>query len=720
MTPEEDPDNDFDWDEGLDQEEGEQPVGDVVVDGDADRPTIRLQTHEINLLLKTSPRIAASDAAFVVKRDGSSASCCAASLSLASPSLSFPTNALHDFSPLLFFDDGLERGAVDLLSDTSPHEIVVVGAPDSPESARQLLESLFDPRREILWLVDDTEFGRATAAVDALQARLRAIPGARFLLRTASSVSFAYQPGDQVQIFQIPRARVAAAAQIVLDLAALRRHDPESIPLVVDGKVTYLNSVGNVFGQRQLATRFGGIAGWEELMERYEALRREGLGKLRLASSSFDEHHLSAILPQLTRRPVLVFPESTSLTIASIPYARHLGAIMLPLDEDTASLLASLSPADVYAPEQDLDRLPAGDWALHPLPETAAGLARRFQALVAEDHRTLLDGLESSFPHLLGSRELLEEMAPSEYLVLGLDRESEKEWSYIAANYAAALKAPLLLADTTDDYVWQEISEHGESLLSLRYDFTPAPRPSPQAPNGDEDAGLDNRRQLYRRIYFGESKRPSPKLRASLAGIFSSLSGLNPRYIGFISSLASFPIELVGEPPLATRFAIGRLSGPDLSSTSLLVSRAALSEDRVRPTAIRAVLAECADTVPGKTLPNAQSEVAVLRDLLASQPDVDTTLIAEANDRTRFQAELGGAGVVHFAGHGHFDEVQPERSGLVFREGVLTPSDLRSTLDAAPSFFATPARADCSHRAPRSAAAGAGQALPRRSSTVGR
>ena len=38
-------------------------------------------------------------------------------------------------------------------------------------------------------------------------------------------------------------------------------------------------------------------------------------------------------------------------------------------------------------------------------------------------------------------------MKPAEYVVLSTNRETERAWAYLAANYAGALHAPLLLAD---------------------------------------------------------------------------------------------------------------------------------------------------------------------------------------------------------------------------------------------------------------------------------
>jgi CHAT domain-containing protein len=157
--------------------------------------------------------------------------------------------------------------------------------------------------------------------------------------------------------------------------------------------------------------------------------------------------------------------------------------------------------------------------------------------------------------------------------------------------------------------------------------------------------------------------------------------------VALVSSYAGFPIELVGDPPLATRYAVGRLSGPDLPATALLVARAALSEDVHRPPDIRAVLAECADAVPGKPVPEARAEVQALTEHLNAQPQVRTHLVTGDRDLSEFLPASARANLIHFAGHCWFDGQRSGECGLIFREGVLTTGHLSSAFTGLPIVF---------------------------------
>jgi hypothetical protein len=165
------------------------------------------------------------------------------------------------------------------------------------------------------------------------------------------------------------------------------------------------------------------------------------------------------------------------------------------------------------------------------------------------------------------------------------------------------------------------------------------------------------------------------------------LDTLGVRYLGFMSPRADFPIELVGDPPLAARYALGRLGGPDLESTALLVVRAALAEDLPRPIRISALVADAATAVAGSPLPGAHAEATAVRAVLGQQPDVDTDVVGGSGDLFDFVARLHGATLVHFAGHGRYDAARPNRSGLVFESGVLSPRGILDPLRASPIIF---------------------------------
>lgn len=213
----------------------------------------------------------------------------------------------------------------------------------------------------------------------------------------------------------------------------------------------------------------------------------------------------------------------------------------------------------------------------------------------------MLDQLATTHPHLIASREPLAEMQPSQYVILSLAEGNEISWNYLAANYAAALFAPLYLIKGT-------IIGKTENLRnSLRFLSGPA-------------SGLRTVDDSVRSLIGSVVEGIPDELKILPGSVPMDLASMQPTYISFISSLATFPIELVGDPPLATRFAVGRLAGPDLLSTSLLVTRAALSEDLIRPVDIFALLAESHDAVPEKLLPGACIEAESLNKVLLQQP----------------------------------------------------------------------------------------------------
>src|SRR5690349_14130944 len=105
------------------------------------------------------------------------------------------------------------------------------------------------------------------------------------------------------------------------------------------------------------------------------------------------------------------------------------------------------------------------------------------------------------------------------------------------------------------------------------------------------------------------------QLTGEFGEIDAVLGELQPKYVGFVSARVFAPLELMGTPPIATRYAVGRLTGPDLASTSLLITNAALGEEAVREPSVSAVIAEAADAVPGKPLSGAREEIRHLSGL---------------------------------------------------------------------------------------------------------
>ncbi len=598
------------------------------VSGTAASPLIHAGPGALTILLKTSPRIVASDVAFLVKDDGRPGGLCAAAeFTHRAPSLAFPGGALHSHSPLFFFQDTLPAAALEAVQALQPHHVVLVGCPAAHEDAVGLVLDLFDPRRELLWIVEDAERGTAEAAVMVAQRVIGAVPGARPLLRTAASGSHDWQIADRLQIVVADRGLAGAAAQMALDMAALRRHDVESVPVAVDGVITYLNVKGNPLAARRGATLFRAPASWQALVDRYQKLREGSAPGTAIAIREGSEPLAEILQPRVPRRPVFLFAPGAGSEAQWVPHARAKGALLVPAGGEAWLLLDGLQPDTVFAAAAAA--VPDGPWRIVRLPDRPGDLARVFQQDVRARHAAVLAGLEGSHPHLAASAALLEEMEPGRYVVLALTTEAARGWGFVAANYAASLQAPLYLID--------------------------APPAGLQTLPAETDADL-----------------------ASLA----------PQFVGFVSSVAGFPIELEGSPALATRYAIGRLAGPDLLSTCLLVTCAALGEDVPRPVRLRAVVAESHDAVPGDELPGAREEAESLDRLLRRQPDVESRLVRGAADRTQFLEDAREAHLIHFAGHGSYDDADASRAALVFREAPLQADEPALALRGAPIVFA--------------------------------
>jgi CHAT domain-containing protein len=188
---------------------------------------------------------------------------------------------------------------------------------------------------------------------------------------------------------------------------------------------------------------------------------------------------------------------------------------------------------------------------------------------------------------------------------------------------------------------------------------------------------------------FAEKARRMPEMtNAALKSAIEAIEALRPRFVGFVSACTGFPLELVGTPPLATRFALGRLAGPDLLSTSLLIARAALSDDAARPAILSVFLAEASDVPDQERLEGAAREVADLAGMLQQDTALQVSCnVATSADLEQFAAALAKAHLLHFAGHGFYDEHDPLASGLVFRGGRLAARDLPASLTGAPLIF---------------------------------
>ena len=532
------------------------------LDGTPVRPTLEVVADEVLMLLQATPRISSSQVAFLVKTDDDLAgAACASSFWPDMPDPGMPATGIQVFSALFPFQVRVSSAALDRIRELPVSVVVMVGLPDDPRHLQEVLESLADPRREVLLVVDAGEFPRASAAADQLRRRARSSFSGR-LLQSAASFGAYHESLSGIQVVQASRPLAPAAVQMLLDLAALRRVNPDDIPEIVNGRPVYVSTKGNAVGMRRAQTLFTSPATFDELLARYCELGQR-TPTVRLGEPSPIRLQLMAVTPP--RRPVVILMPGDPAVVAAVPLVRHLNGIILFASDDGLHACAQLAPADVYATPAAAARLPAGSWTVHDLPAEPAALAAAFQSLTARNHAQLLASLPTRHPELLANRELLAEMAPADYVMLVTDAPGERPWTFLAANYAAALSAPVLVADAGSR------------------------RDDPRLPAA---ARLVNGAPWRER---GRTDRDMPSERSRPAGVTpigldvlgpagEQLADMAPRYLGFVTPHADFPIELIGDPPLATRHAVGRgWPGPGLHRAAHHPGRTGRRRDPARP-----------------------------------------------------------------------------------------------------------------------------------------
>ena len=155
-------------------------------------------------------------------------------------------------------------------------------------------------------------------------------------------------------------------------------------------------------------------------------------------------------------------------------------------------------------------------------------------------------------------------------------------------------------------------------------------------------------------------------------------------------ALMRYPWELMQLPPavpggrrelLAERFAVGRQMWTDRDVRPIR-----------RPGSIRTLIVAAPRTAAAVALPGAIAEgrrvqescAQLSRELRGEFEFACDASIDQTMTRTAFRQLLraGGYDVLHFAGHGKFDENQPDNSGWLLSDGLLTVTELRNTLAA--------------------------------------
>ena len=123
---------------------------------------------------------------------------------------------------------------------------------------------------------------------------------------------------------------------------------------------------------------------------------------------------------------------------------------------------------------------------------------------------------------------------------------------------------------------------------------------------------------------------------AALEELEDALATLHPAYLAFVSNRMTLPVELVGEPPLATRYAVGRLTAPDIPTLAMLISAAALREEVVRDARASAVIVDAADALENRDIPEVTVEVRNGQRAAGREGRLQRHQITGADDRDRF------------------------------------------------------------------------------------
>jgi hypothetical protein len=645
-------------------ENGESRELPVTLDVECSRERTRISTRakELTLAIRTTPSIVDSDFATLAKMDSPFAAACgAATFSLISPSPDIPSSLMRAYSPLFLFDQSVDKRVLNYLTNSSHRQLLIVGIPSEFDETVELLTAAFDARRDVHLLVEPHEVALVEHAVQSLCQHMQGLCGAP-LYSVAASVDEDVQNQLSIQIVEVKRPLSPSACQMLLDIISFRRLPWEDIPTGGGDSPFGFQLLGDPGLMRRRLTDLPNPAAWDDLVESYVKLTQDlDFDTVGQSDSQAIRSYIELFARPIAKRPTLVVPENMATILACIPYAAHLGALLLPDTGDVRSLLAALQPPELYF----VDGCDNAEYAQTSkiIPRAYVELALQFAEIARRDHESRVNPLLEGHSSAEVSASLLAKMRPSAYVVVASISPSECWAAALAANYAAALGSPLLLVDD-EELVSSENKVNAGSFLMGTRCFR------------QRDASRDL-------VPKTELAQPTIATDAT-AELARLIEKMKPEYVGVVSNGLMIPVELAGNPPLATKYALGRLAAPDLTSLALLISAAALREEVRRDPTVHVVIAEAADALKDKPLPGARSEADHLVATLSKSTDLLVKEVRGENDRTQVLDALRMADIVHFSGHGTYDDETPSESGLIFTEGSLRGSDIPSALKGNP------------------------------------
>jgi tetratricopeptide (TPR) repeat protein len=621
---------------------------------------------EITITFRMTPTIVDAGVAVLARCDSSFVGACGASaFNLVSPSPSIPSALIRAYSSLYLFADRIDPKIVDQVRNSSVRQLIVVGVPSSSVDLDDFLETVFEPRRELTFLVTTGEVAAVMAATERLHGRIHSSFGSP-LFAVARSLDDELENAIGIQVIDVGRELAPAAAQMVLDLAAFRDLPLEDIPTGSSDMPYQFQVLGNPSAMRRKMAELPTPATWLALTAKYvELLDLAPLVTLGSTDNDAIKKYQALMSAPIARRPCLIVPAGESaVALACTPYARHVGAILLPDTPEAASFIAAAKPLELHIVEGSA--IGGRAQVVTPLPAGHVDIALAFCELARRDHESRTERWKDQADEV--TSRLMSEMRPNAYVVMASISDSEFWAATLAANYAAALGSPLLLFDD-DAFFSSEVRAQSSMMLSGQ--------------GADAGAGTPTARHILPRNTVGSPPMVTPSARP----LQSALERMSPLYVGMVSNRLTIPLEMIGDPPLGVRYAFGRLCAPDLTSLSLLISAAALREEVRRDPTVRVLVSEAADAVAERPLPGARQEGIHLSDSLSRSADLSVTFVSGSHDLRDFIAESKEASIIHFAGHGQYNEEDPDESALVFSGGRLRAADVPVPLKGAPIVY---------------------------------